>query len=514
MELEFRTAPPLAEPSELLAVPVFQTQDALSESTARIDEALGGVLSRARAQGDFRGREEDSLFLYGPGEEGPARIVFLGAGSPEELDGELVRRLAGRAVRVAEAHRLTQVSFLVPGPEEGEGEVRDAGEVAYRIQATAEGLALASWDFRELRSDPEDAEDGPPPIVTRGWLHLDPAAGEMGLEEGGRAVATGQALASGQNLARDLQWRPGNVATPTHLGSVAQELADSFGFEARILGPGELEEERMEALLAVSRGSDEEPRLIVLKHQGGGDDAPTVALVGKGLTFDTGGVSLKPAKGMESMKYDMSGGAAVLGAMKTVGLLNLPLNVVGVVPASENMVNGSANKPGDVIGTRAGKTVEVINTDAEGRLILADALSYTVDHFAPSAVVDCATLTGACVVALGHHAAALLGTDDDLMEEIRAAGDRSGERCWPLPLWKPYRKQLESTVADLKNVGGRPAGTITAGWFLSEFVGTTSWAHLDIAGTAYGESDLPFHRKGGFGFPTRLLAEWLLARAG
>jgi leucyl aminopeptidase len=191
----------------------------------------------------------------------------------------------------------------------------------------------------------------------------------------------------------------------------------------------------------------------------------------------------------------------------------LPINVVGVVPSSENMVNGSANKPGDVIGTRAGKTVEVINTDAEGRLILADALSYTVDHFSPAAVVDCATLTGACVVALGHHAAALLGTDDDLMDELRAAGDRSGERCWPLPLWKPYRKQLESTVADLKNVGGRPAGSITAGWFLSEFVGSTSWAHLDIAGTAYGESDRPYHRKGGFGFPTRLLAEWLLARS-
>jgi leucyl aminopeptidase len=250
----------------------------------------------------------------------------------------------------------------------------------------------------------------------------------------------------------------------------------------------------------------------VLEHRGGPDGEPPVALVGKGLTFDTGGISIKPAAGMEDMKYDMSGGAAVLGAMKAIGMLDLPLNIVGIVPSSENLLSGRATKPGDVIGTRAGKTVEVINTDAEGRLILADALSYVVDHYSPTTVVDCATLTGACVIALGHHASAVLGNDEGLVAELREAGDRSGERCWPLPLWKEYRKQLESPVADLKNVGGKSAGTITAACFLSEFVGKTRWAHLDIAGTAYGDPRAPYQRKGGFGLPTRLLLEWVRAR--
>jgi leucyl aminopeptidase len=252
---------------------------------------------------------------------------------------------------------------------------------------------------------------------------------------------------------------------------------------------------------------------MVLEHRGGRDGDPPLALVGKGLTFDSGGISIKPALGMEEMKYDMSGGAAVLGAMKAIAMMKLEINVVAVIPSSENLVSGRATKPGDVIRTRAGKTVEVINTDAEGRLILADALSFVVDRYAPAAVVDCATLTGAVSVALGNHAAGLLGNDEGLIEEIRAAGDRSGERCWPLPLWKEYRKQLDSPVADLQNVGGRAAGTITAAYFLSEFVGETKWAHLDIAATAYGEPRAPYHRKGAFGFPTRLLVEWVLSRA-
>lgn len=406
-------------------------------------------------------------------------------------------------MRTAESLSLTEVAALSPGLPEGSGS--GAGGAA---RAVAEGLALAAWDFRELFSS-GNGNDARKPLVERGGVLGEGEAGEME-----RAVHEGWAAAEGENLARTLQSRPGNVATPTHLAGVAEDLARDHGFEARILGPGEMEEEGMGALLSVSRGSDQEPRLIVLVHRGGREDEAPLALVGKGLTFDSGGISLKPPKGMEEMKYDMSGGAAVLGAMKTIGLLELPLNVVAVVPSSENLINGSANKPGDVIRTRAGKTVEIINTDAEGRLILADALSYTVDHFAPAAIVDCATLTGACVIALGHHAAALLGTDEGLVQELRDAGDRSGERCWPLPLWKPYREQLESAFADLKNVGGRPAGTITAGWFLSEFVGETRWAHLDIAGTAYGESDLPYRRKGAFGFPTRLLVEWVQRRVG
>jgi leucyl aminopeptidase len=236
--------------------------------------------------------------------------------------------------------------------------------------------------------------------------------------------------------------------------------------------------------------------------------------VGKGLTFDAGGISIKPAQNMEDMKFDMSGGASVIGAMRAIAELELPVNVVGVIPSTENLLSGKAMKPGDVIRTRSGKTVEVINTDAEGRLILCDALDYARTTFSPAAMVDIATLTGSVVIALGYHAAAVLGNDQALIQELLAAGDSAGERCWQLPLWEEYKRQLRSPVADLSNVGGRPAGSITAAYFLSEFAGDTRWAHLDIAGTAYGAEPLPYQRKGGYGFPTRLLVEWVRSRAG
>jgi leucyl aminopeptidase len=293
----------------------------------------------------------------------------------------------------------------------------------------------------------------------------------------------------------------------------AARMAGAVGLHATVFDEARMRQEGMHALLSVSRGSDEEARFIILEHRGGGaGDAPLV-LVGKGLSFDAGGISLKPAAGMEEMKYDMSGGAAVIGAMQVIAELGVKANVVGLVPSSENLPSGHATKPGDVISSLAGKTIEVINTDAEGRLILADALTWAT-RLEPAAIVDCATLTGSVIIALGHHAAAVMGNDEGLLDELRAAGDASGERCWPLPLWDEYRKQLDSPTADLQNVGGRPGGSITAGAFLSEFVGDASWAHLDIAGTAWGEGKLPYQRKGALGFPTRLLVEWVRSRAG
>ena len=494
MELDLSTDSPTAFRGPLLVVPLasgFTLED--GGVLKELDEALGGGLSRAVEAGDFQGREKDRLLVHGGG-SAPPRVLFLGVGEGDAFGAHEVRDLGGRAVRGAEDLGLSQVAVLLSHLEDPDPESWG--------QSLAEGLTLATWRFDELTAPPEEEK----PLVARGTV-LVPSAD--GWEEG---VRIGGAFAAGENLARTLQARPGNVATPTHLAGEAERIASEVGLEVTLLGPAEMEAEGMKALLSVSHGSDQEPRLIVLRHRGGPSDAPPLVLVGKGLTFDAGGISLKPAKGMEEMKYDMSGGAAVLGAMWAIGRLGLPVNVTGVVPSSENLINGRATKPGDVIGSRAGKTIEVINTDAEGRLILADALDYATD-MAPAAIVDCATLTGACVVALGHHHSALMSNDDDLARELEEAGARVGEPCWRLPMGEPYRKQLDSDFADLKNVGGPPGGSITAACFLREFVGDSPWAHLDIAGTAYGETKKPYLKKGPLGVPCRHLLEWVRGRA-
>jgi leucyl aminopeptidase len=308
-----------------------------------------------------------------------------------------------------------------------------------------------------------------------------------------------------------LQSRPGNLATPSLIAQEAERMAGAVGLEVTVFDEARMAAEGMHAILAVSQGSEQEARLVVLEHKGGKTGDPPLVLVGKGLSFDAGGISIKPAAGMERMKFDMSGGAAVIAAMQAIAELGVRANVVGIVPSSENLPSGSAVKPGDVIRTLAGKTVEVINTDAEGRLILADALAYGA-RMKPAAMVDCATLTGGVVVALGHHAAAVLGNDDELIDQVIDAGEKAGQRCWELPIWEDYKRQLDSETADLQNVGGRDGSTITAACFLSEFVDDVKWAHLDIAGTAYGDGTAPYHRKGGYGLPTRLLVEWVRSR--
>jgi leucyl aminopeptidase len=276
-----------------------------------------------------------------------------------------------------------------------------------------------------------------------------------------------------------------------------------------VLDRSGIEEEGLTGLATVGRSASNDPRFIVLEHRGGGEAAPVV-LVGKAVTFDSGGISIKPSAGMEDMKFDMSGGAAVLGAMESVGTLELPLHVVALVPATENLPGGAAFKPGDVLRMHSGKTVEIVTTDAEGRLILADALSYA-RRYEPSAVIDCATLTGACVVALGAHVSGLMGNDEDLIEEVQAAGEASGERAWPLPLFEEYTEQIKGDTADIKNSGGRGGGALTAGALLKEFA-DFPWAHLDIAGTAYGKKGNAYTTKGGTGVPARLLVEFLLGR--
>ena len=493
--MNVRTASSAEADVPLLAVPVF---DAEQGADPVLPAELADAVASSYLRDDLKGKLGESVVAYAEEEGGLRRVLLLGAGKAAELGDEIVRRWAGHAVRAAESIGLGGLGLYLGGMD-GLG-AEGAGRSA------AEGAVLAAWRFTEMKSAASD--DEPPDPVTEVTLVADPAE----LDEVGRGAESGAIIARAANFTRTLQSRPGNVATPTHLGDEAARMAEEHGLEVSVMGPDELLAENMHALLAVARGSDQEPRFIVLRHHGAPEGDRPLVLVGKGLTFDAGGISLKPARGMQDMMFDMSGGAAVIGAMQAVADLQIPLNVVGLVPSSENLPSGSALKPGDIIRSREGKTIEVVNTDAEGRLILADALSYA-QGLEPRAIVDCATLTGAVVVALGHHAAAVFGTDDELVGELREAGNCAGERCWPLPLWDEYRRQIDSKVADIVNVGGPPAGTITAACFLREFVGDCSWAHLDIAGTAYGKGALSYLRKGAAGFPTRLLVEWVRRRA-
>jgi leucyl aminopeptidase len=321
--------------------------------------------------------------------------------------------------------------------------------------------------------------------------------------------AIGAAIGAGHLACRGIQVLPGNHLPPSRIAEIAAETGKRLGFEVTVLDKAAIVKEKMGALLAVAQGSAEEPRFVVLEYKGA-EGAPVV-LVGKGVSFDTGGISIKPAQGMEDMKYDMSGAAAVIGTFEMLGRLRPKLRVVGLIPSAENMPSGTAIKPGDVVTSQLGKSIEIVNTDAEGRLLLADALSYA-RRFSPACVVDIATLTGAITIGLGHTAAGLMGTDAALIRDLLAAGQRANERAWELPLWDEYRDLNKSDIADVKNSGGRAAGSISAAWFLREFADGFPWAHLDIAGTAYSDRDDPSMGKGPTGMGVRLFSEFLLAR--
>jgi leucyl aminopeptidase len=378
---------------------------------------------------------------------------------------------------------------------EGSG-AREAAEAA------TEGATLGLYRFERYKTNEDTGE-------LKAFVLI--SEEESAVEDVEVGVEAGVKLAAGALLARDLANEPSNAATPEYLAQKAREIAERYGMRVTILDRAGIEAEGLAGLAAVGRSANNEPRFIVLEHMQGGDEA-AIVLVGKAVTFDSGGISIKPSANMGDMKYDMSGGAAVLGAMEAVGSLRLPLNVIALVPATENLPGGNAFKPGDVLELHSGKTVEIVTTDAEGRLILADALSYA-KRYEPAAVVDCATLTGACHVALGDYASGLMGNDDGLIAEIRAAGEAAGERAWHLPLFDEYTEQIKGDTADIKNSGGRYGGASTAGAFLKEFV-DYPWAHLDIAGTAYhGKSQNAYTPKGASGTPARLLLEFLRARA-
>jgi leucyl aminopeptidase len=476
------TARPETVDADLLAVCVHEGEDVPEPFVAAADPAV-------RTE-DFTGKSGQTSLLYDRDGVSAARLLLVGLGKLDEYAPERVRRAAATVSRRVGTVGARSAVFVIPALDEG-------AEATAR--AAAEGAALGLYRFDRYKSKRRDERS----LETM----------QIGIDDDdeavGRGLTIGAALAAGTALARDLANEPSNTATPEYLARSAREIADRHGMEIEVLDRAGIEEEGLTGLAAVGRSAVNEPRFIVLRHDGGGDSAPVV-LVGKAVTFDSGGISIKPVTGMEDMKFDMSGGAAVLGAMEAIGKLNLPLNVVALVPSTENLPAGDAFKPGDVLEMHSGKTVEILTTDAEGRLILADALSYA-RRYDPAAVVDCATLTGACVVALGHHASGLMGNDEALIEEVRRAGERAGERAWPLPLFKEYTEQIRGDTADLKNSGGRPGGALTAGAFLKEFA-DFPWAHLDIAGTAYGKKGNPYTPKGATGAPTRLLVEFLMAQ--
>ena len=366
-----------------------------------------------------------------------------------------------------------------------------------------------AWDFREMKSA-APVEEQRSPLTAITIISRDTPKGAAARVDAG--VKRGVALAEGHSLARRLAMLPGNVCTPDYLADTARDIAKRFKMGVTVLGRAEMAAEKMGSFLCVAQGTPQDPKLIVLEYKGGKPGTAPVALVGKGLCFDSGGISIKPAQGMEWMKFDMCGAAGVLGAMEAIARMELPVNVVGLIGSTTNMPSGTAVNPGDVVQASNGKWIEIINTDAEGRLVLADVLVYA-KRFKPSAVIDAATLTGACVIALGHTATGVMGNDDALVQEVLDAAKRAGEPGWPLPLWDDYKELIKSDIADIKNSGGRAAGTISAGLFLKEFTEGYSWVHLDIAGTAYTESDLGTIPRGPTGVPVGTFVEFVRGRA-
>jgi leucyl aminopeptidase len=473
----------------LLAI-VFGAAPSLPAELGSLDEALGGALSRTLARRDFRGGRDETLLVVG-GDRGVQRVLLVGRGAAP-LTRATARRAAAVAARFATRLGTAGMHLMVP-------DVTDDA-----IEGLALGAAAGSWEYADLRTPPKEAERRAPLGVAT-ILAPDTDAARA-------AFAAGSAVAEGQAIAKRLGQMPGNYCTPETFVEVGREIAERHGMALTVLGRADMEREGMGSFLCVAQATPEEPRLVALEYRGGAPEQRPVVLIGKGLCFDTGGVSIKPAPDMEWMKFDMSGAGGVMGAMEAIGRLRLPINVVGIIGSTTNMVSGTAVKPGDVVRASNGKTIEIINTDAEGRLVLADLLVFA-KRFNPAIAIDAATLTGAIVIGLGHNAVGVFGAERSAVDEVLAAGERAGEPGWPMPLWDEYKEQIKSDVADLRNTGGRAAGSITAALFLKEFVDDYPWVHLDVAGTAYSQTDLGWIPKGPTGTPVGTFVEIVRARA-
>ncbi|MDQ3991115.1 MAG: leucyl aminopeptidase [Actinomycetota bacterium] len=493
---DYRTTAVSEITADLLIVPFFkgpQETPAVKEAGRALQADLLAILRSNRVRGDVG----DAMMVPTLGRLPAEGILLLGVGPRDAATPEAIRRAIGKAApRVAGYARVAAAV-----PQAGKGSFEAA------LQAFVEGLLLGSYRFDRYKANPGD-EDGDRPRLERvtvlGLARWDQRAAK-------RAMERGRILAEATSWARDLVNMPAQDATPDFLAREAQKMARAAGLTCKVWSRAELEKGGFGGILGVGQGSVNTPRLIELRYRGGGN-GPPLALAGKGITFDSGGLSIKDAKNMEWMKADMAGAASVLAAMRAIAELKPRIDVIAAIPAAENLPGGRAIRPGDVLRHRGGRTSEVLNTDAEGRLVLADALAFLVEQ-KPAAIVDAATLTGACAIALGDGLWGVMGTDRRLVRDLIDAGEAAGEPGWELPLWEGYRKQIESAVADAKNVGNRYGGAITAGLFLKEFVGDVPWAHMDIAGTAYSEKAGDFWPRGATGSPVRTLVGYVERRA-
>jgi leucyl aminopeptidase len=482
--------------SEAIILTLFEDSKKLTGETLAIDKKSGGLISELIASRDFEAKPSQISVIYTRGTLPVKRIALVGLGKQSEFNLEKLRaafaRISGHLRNMNIKEAATSINLnLIPGKKD------------QAAQAAVEGAMLGLYQYTPYktvnRKDLKDMEK----------LNIIADGKDFSLIES--AVKKARIIADAVYFARDLISAPANEMTPSIMAQKAREIAARKNVSCKVLDKKKMKEMGMNALLGVASGSCEEPKFIILEYAGGKKNAAPIVLVGKGLTFDSGGISIKPADKMDEMKTDMSGGAAVMGAIMAAADLQIPLNITGLVPATENMPGGSALKPGDILKSYSGKTIEVLNTDAEGRLILADALAYA-SEYKPEAVIDLATLTGACIIALGDDVIGMLGTDDKLKKEIDKAAQNTGELVWELPLWESYHELIKSDIADYKNSGGRAAGTITAAAFLSKFAGDYPWVHLDIAGPAWTSKDKAYVPKGASGVGVRLLVEFLRNR--
>jgi leucyl aminopeptidase len=490
MQFSIRPLSPESAKTGCVVLGVYASKE-LSPPAGRVDKASRGALRKALV--DLPGKAGATLLLRGLPGVAAERVLLVGLGDRQEFaEGAYRDAVRGAAAALRELGAKDAALHLVDLKV-------GSRPIAWNVRHAVLGLRDAFYRFDQLKTQKKSAA----PVLAEVVL---PLSKSKVLDD---TLAEAVATADGTDLARTLGNLPANICTPAYLAAEAARIARQFKLPLEVLEKRDMEKLGMGALLSVARASHQPPKLIVLRYAGAAKSKKPLALVGKGVTFDTGGISLKPAGEMDEMKYDMSGAASVLGAIRALAAMKAPVNVVGVIPATENMPGGAASKPGDIVTTLSGQTVEILNTDAEGRLILCDALTYAA-RFQPEAVVDIATLTGACVIALGHVATGLFANDERLAEELRAAADDAWDRVWRMPLWDDYQEQLRSNFADMANIGGRPGGSITAACFLARFARKLRWAHLDIAGTAWRGG----REKGSTGRPVPLLVRFALKHAG